>query len=137
VVEWPEPSVVQVLHPEIARILKETLGKVVDEGTARRLSNSFLREDGSPYQIGGKTGTGDNRIIASTSSGFKTSSRTLNRTATFVFYLGDKHFGTLTAFVSGRSANAFSFTSALPLQVLKGMVPVLQPYLNTVNQQLD
>jgi membrane peptidoglycan carboxypeptidase len=136
VVERPTPRKVQVMLPEIAQILKETLGKVVSEGTARRLSHSFQQGDGSPFLIGGKTGTGDNRIISSNSSGQRTSSTALNRTATFVFYLGDNHFGTLTAFVTGRSSNAFSFTSALPLQVMKGMVPLLQPYINTANKQL-
>ena len=136
VVKRPTPLEIQVLRPEIAQILKETLGKVVSEGTAKRLANSFQQADGSPFPIGGKTGTGDNRIFTSTSSGQRGSSRALNRTATFVFYLGDNHFGTLTAFVSGRSANAFSFTSALPLQVLKGMVPILQPYINEANQQV-
>ena len=135
IVEQPPPSATQVLHPEVAKVLKETMGKVVSEGTAKRLMNSFQQADGSPFVIGGKTGTGDNRIFASTSSGQRTTSRALNRTATFVFYLGDNHFGTLTAFVSGRSANAFSFTSALPLQVLKGMVPILQPYINAANKQ--
>lgn len=135
VLDRPNPSETQVLRPEVAMILKETLGKVVNEGTARRLSGTFQKGDGSPFAIGGKTGTGDNRIFTSSASGAKTSSRALNRTATFVFYLGDNHFGTLTAFVSGRSANAFSFTSALPLQVLKGMVPILQPYINAANQK--
>ncbi len=135
IVERSTPLANQVMQPEVAQVLKETLGKVVSEGTAKRLSNSFQQGDGSPFLIGGKTGTGDNRIISSTSYGHKTSSRTLNRTATFVFYLGDNHFGTLTAFVTGRSAKAFSFTSALPLQVLKGMVPILQPYINAANQQ--
>jgi membrane peptidoglycan carboxypeptidase len=135
IVEWPSPTATRVLHPEVAGMLKEALAIVVNEGTARRLLNSFQQEDGSAFVIGGKTGTGDNRIIASSSYGQKTSSRALNRTATFVFYLGDNHFGTLTAFVSGRSSNAFSFTSALPLQVLKGMAPILQPYINSVNQQ--
>lgn len=60
-------------------------------------------------------------------------SRSLNRTATFVFYLGDNHFGTLTAFVPGRTAEAFTFTSALPVQVLKGMAPILMPYLEPGN----
>jgi hypothetical protein len=46
-----------------------------------------------------------------------------------VFYIGDTHFGTLTAFVPGRTAEAFKFTSALPVQVLKGMAPILTPYL--------
>jgi membrane peptidoglycan carboxypeptidase len=128
ILERPVPSSSYVLHPDIAQILKETMGKVVNEGTARRLSGSFKLEDGSPLPVGGKTGTGDNRIVSSTSS------KALNRTATFVFYLGDYHFGTLTAFVSGRSANNFSFTSALPLQVLKGMVPILEGYVNKMHQ---
>ncbi|MBU1566282.1 MAG: transglycosylase domain-containing protein [Proteobacteria bacterium] len=136
IVEPPPPDPVQVLHPEVARVVKETMGKVVNEGTARRLLNSFKQTDGGPLPIGGKTGTGDNRIFVSTSSGGKTSSKALNRTATFVFYLGDNHFGVLTAFVTGKSANAFSFTSALPLQVLKGMVPVILPYINEANRQV-
>ncbi len=63
IVDRPTPTPVQVMLPEIAQILKETLGKVVSEGTARRLSNSFQQGDGSPFVIGGKTGTGDNRIL--------------------------------------------------------------------------
>ena len=82
---------------------------------------------GNPCRSAAKRGPGDNRIVTSTASGYKTSSRALNRTATFVFYLGDHHFGTLTAFVTGSSAENFSFTSALPLQVLKGMAPILLP----------
>ncbi len=130
IVEPPSPNAIQALHPEVARVVRETMGKVVSEGTAKRLLHSFQQADGKPLAIGGKTGTGDNRIFVSTAAGSKSSAKALNRTATFVFYLGDKHFGVLTAFVSGKSANAFSFTSALPLQVLKGMVPVLLPYLN-------
>ena len=133
-----EPSVfipLQVLYPEVARVLKEALEKVVSEGTAKRLHNSFQQENGEFITIGGKTGTGDNRIVTATASGIRTSSKALNRTATFVFYIGDNHFGTLTAFVTGRSANAFRFTSALALQVLKGMVPILQPHINGANRR--
>lgn len=130
-VEPAPAAATQVLLPEVAAVLKTAMSKVVSEGTARRLLNTFQHEDTSPFVIGGKTGTGDNRIFSSTSSGYRTSSRALNRTATFVFYLGDNHFGTLTAFVSGSSANAFSFTSSLPLQVLKSMAPILQPYINS------
>ncbi|MNN34812.1 hypothetical protein D3C81_1486360 [compost metagenome] len=57
------------------------------------------------------------------------SSKAVNRTATFVFFIGDNHFGTLTAFVPGKAAEQFKFTSALPVQVLKGMAPILVPYL--------
>ena len=134
IVEYPPARPVQVMEPEVAKVLKEALGQVVTEGTAQRLNNTFLLEDGQPLPIGGKTGTGDNRIVTSTTSGYKTSSRALNRTATFVFYLGDHHFGTLTAFVTGSSAENFSFTSALPLQVLKGMAPILLPEVSRAAQ---
>jgi hypothetical protein len=79
--------------------------------------------------MGGKTGTGDNRIEAIGAGGRILSSKSINRTATFVFYIGEHHFGTLTAFVPGASAQQFTFTSALPVQVLKGMAPLLNPLL--------
>lgn len=134
IVEYPPARPIQVMEPAVARVLKEALGQVVSEGTAKRLNNTFLMEDGRPLSIGGKTGTGDNRIVASNSSGYKTSSRALSRTATFVFYLGDYHFGALTAFVTGSSAENFSFTSALPLQVMKGMAPILLPEVRRAAQ---
>lgn len=133
IVEQSPAVLPQILAPEVAQILKEIMEKVVSAGTAKRLSNCFQQDNGKPIHVGGKTGTGDNRIVTSTSSGHRTSSKTLNRTATFVFYLGDNHFGTLTTFVSGDSSKAFSFTSALPLQALKGMAPILQPYINSSN----
>jgi len=37
--------------------------------------------------------------------------------------------GTLTAYVPGSQSDKFRFTSALPVQVLKGMAPLLMPYL--------
>jgi hypothetical protein len=64
-----------------------------------------------------------------TSGGQRIAGRALSRTATLVFYLGDNHFGTLTAFVAGDVAGQHRFTSALPTQVLKGMAPILEPYL--------
>jgi len=86
--------------------------------------------------MGGKTGTGDNRIEAIGAGGRVLSSKSINRTATFVFYIGEHHFGTLTAFVPGISAQQFTFTSALPVQVLKGMAPILTPYLQPDAQTL-
>lgn len=129
IMEPHETGFEQVLHPEIAGIVKNTLAKVVSNGTGKRLYRSLQYKNGEYAEIGGKTGTGDNRIVFTTSSGVRKSSRALNRTATFVFFLGDNHFGTLTAFVRGSSAGKFTFTSALPLQVLKGMLPILQPEL--------
>ncbi|MGF0240821.1 transglycosylase domain-containing protein [Rhodococcus sp. IEGM1300] len=119
----------RVMPSEVATAMREALSQVVDAGTAKRVSGSFKLPDGTPLAMGGKTGTGDNRIEAIGSGGRILSSKSINRTATFVFYIGDHHFGTLTAFVPGRSAEAFKFTSALPVQVLKGMAPILTPYL--------
>ena len=119
----------RVMRSEVANALRNALADVVENGTARRLKGVLTRDDGQPIMIGGKTGTGDNRIETVTRSGWVTSSTARNRTATFVFFLGPRHFGTLTAYVAGREAERFSFTSALPVQTLKGMLPMLQPYL--------
>lgn len=119
----------RVMRSEVATALRSVLSEVVEKGTARRLKGMLTQADGQPMMIGGKTGTGDNRFETVTRSGWVTSSTARNRTATFVFYLGPRHFGTLTAYVAGREAERFSFTSALPVQTLKGMLPILQPYL--------
>ena len=116
----------RVMAPEVATALRGALSEVVEGGTARRLAGAFALPDGTPVQVGGKTGTGDNRIVVSGTRGVA-----LNRTATFVFYLGPRHFGTLTAYVIGREAAAFRFTSGLPVQILKSMTPILMPYLAT------
>ncbi|MFC6335744.1 glycosyl transferase family 51 [Pseudomonas sp. CCM 7891] len=121
----------RVMPIEVAHALRGALSQVVDAGTAKRVAGSFKRGDGTPLAMGGKTGTGDNRIEAIGAGGRVLSSRSINRTATFVFYLGERHFGTLTAFVPGSLAQQFRFTSALPVQVLKGMAPILNPYLLT------
>ncbi|MDO7902021.1 transglycosylase domain-containing protein [Pseudomonas sp. K1(2024)] len=123
----------RILKVEVARALKGAMSQVVDAGTARRISGSFKLQDGTSLVMGGKTGTGDNRLQSYGAGGRLIASRSLNRTATFVFFLGDNHFGTLTAFVPGPSAEAFTFTSALPVQVLKGMAPILMPYLEPGN----
>ncbi len=124
----------RVLPTEVAAALREALSQVVEAGTARRLHGSFNLADGTPLILGGKTGTGDNRVETVTRGGHVLSSRAINRTATFVFYLGPRHFGTLTAFVPGEAAEKFRFTSALPVQVLKGMAPILTPYLQPEGQ---
>ncbi|WP_457789479.1 transglycosylase domain-containing protein [Pseudomonas sp. PL-6] len=119
----------RVMSSEVAAALRGALSQVVEGGTARRLQGSFLLQDGRSLTLGGKTGTGDNRIESVGAGGRVLSSRAMNRTATFVFFLGPRHYGTLTAFVPGREAEKFTFTSALPVQVLKGMAPILAPYL--------
>jgi membrane peptidoglycan carboxypeptidase len=119
----------RVLPSAVATAMREALSQVVDAGTARRVSGSFKLQDGTTLAMGGKTGTGDNRIESFGSGGRMLASKAINRTATFVFYIGDNHYGTLTAYVPGRAAESFKFTSALPVQVLKGMAPILNPYL--------
>ncbi|WP_454458274.1 transglycosylase domain-containing protein [Thauera phenylacetica] len=113
-----------VMAPEVARALRGALSDVVEGGTARRLAGAFKLADGSELTLGGKTGTGDNRIVVRGRAGLA-----LNRTATFVFYLGPRHFGTLTAYVIGPEAASYRFTSGLPVQILKSMGPLLIPHL--------
>lgn len=119
----------RVMPSEVAAALRGALSQVVEGGTARRLQGSFSLPDGRLLTLGGKTGTGDNRVETVGRGGRVLSSRAMNRTATFVFFIGARHYGTLTAFVPGRAAEKFTFTSALPVQVLKGMAPILAPYL--------
>ena len=120
---------VRVLPSAVATALRGALSKVVEGGTARRISGAFTLPDGTVLALGGKTGTGDNRLETVGRYGNVTSSLARNRTATFVFYIGEDHFGTLTAYVPGSQSDKFRFTSALPVQVLKGMAPLLTPYL--------
>lgn len=116
----------RVMAPEVAAVLRSALNEVVEQGTARRLKGSFVDAGQVAWTLGGKTGTGDNRIESVDAAGRVLESRARNRTATFVFYLGERHFGTLTAFVLGENADGYRFTSALPVQALKGMQSILQ-----------
>jgi membrane peptidoglycan carboxypeptidase len=116
----------RVFAPEVARTLKRALTSVVEGGTAIRLNNTFLAPDGSHLAIGGKTGTGDNRYKTFNAAGNVIDSRAVDRTSTFVFFLGDRFFGTITAYVPGEDADQFSFTSSLALQLLKSIAPSVQ-----------
>ncbi|MGE0347917.1 transglycosylase domain-containing protein [Hydrogenophaga sp.] len=115
----------RVMVPEVARALKKALSDVVEAGTARRLAGSFKSPSGADFAPGGKTGTGDNRVVVNGRGGLA-----LNRTATFVFYLGPKHFGSVTAYVVGPNAANHRFTSGLPVQILRSMAPVLMAQLD-------
>jgi membrane peptidoglycan carboxypeptidase len=124
--ERPLPQAQQVLDVEVAAAVRTVLQQVATDGTARRLQPVYAD---AKLAIGGKTGTGDNRLVQLNARGQHVSSKALNRTATFAFYLGYQHFGVLTAYVPDADAEQFSFTSALPLQVMNSMAPVLVPYL--------
>jgi cell division protein FtsI/penicillin-binding protein 2 len=88
-----------VLAPEVARAVRKAMATVVENGTARRLNGVFRLADGRLITVGGKTGSGDNRIETFNRWGGVTSSRATNRTAAFVFYIGDHYFGVVTAYV--------------------------------------
>ena len=60
-------------------------------------------------------------------------SRAVSRTATFVFFIGDRYFGVITAYVPGQTAQNYHFTSALPVQILKNLAPDLNPYIDPLN----
>ena len=115
----------QVMRPSVARLLRQVLAEVVERGTARRVSHAFIDQNGRPIRIGGKTGSGDNRIERFGGRGQLLSSQVTSRTASFVFYLGDRWFGVITASVSGSQAASYGFTSALPLVILKLIAPTL------------
>jgi membrane peptidoglycan carboxypeptidase len=115
----------RVMEPAVARALRATLALVVEEGTARRVKGAITDAQGEPVAIGGKTGSGDNRVDTVTREGEMITSSVVNRTATFVFYLGDRHFGVVTAFVDGPAAAAYRFTSSLPVTVFKLLGPDL------------
>ena len=119
-----------LLAPEIAAVVRRELIGVVTCGTARRALGAASRSDGRPVEVGGKTGTGDNRFRLYGRDGQHLSSHVVNRTATFVFLFGDRFFGTITAYVPGRAAGAYRFTSALPVQVFRQLAPAITPLLD-------
>ncbi len=117
------------MDPAVAARLKAELIGVVESGTARRAFQSVKLPDGTVLPVGGKTGTGDNRINVVEAGGQRVSSKVMNRTASFVFLVGDRFYGTIVAFVPGEKAKSFEFTSALPVQIWKTLAPRLEPLL--------
>ncbi len=126
----PEPHRGErVMEPEVAETLRAALTRVVAAGTGRRVYDAFVGPDGKPVVVGGKTGSGDNRYSKFNRWGGVISSHAINRTATFVFYIGDRYFGVVTAIVPGREADKYHFTSALALAVLKLSAPAINTRL--------
>jgi membrane peptidoglycan carboxypeptidase len=120
----------QVIAPEIADIAKRTLINVVENGTAKRLHKTFIKSNGIEVLVGGKTGTGDNRREVYGARGRIAESTVMSRTATFVFLIGDRFFGTITAYVAGKEAAQYKFTSSLPVQLVKVLSPKLMPLID-------
>jgi hypothetical protein len=102
---------------------------VVSDGTARRAKTAFVKSDGSIIAVGGKTGTGDQRFDVFAPGGRLIESRYVNRTATFVFNIGERFFGSMIAYVHGPESANYDFTSALPVQLLVTLAPSLMPMI--------
>jgi hypothetical protein len=118
------------MEPEVARTLHDVVIHVVQEGTAARLLHAYHAANGKDIVVGGKTGSGDNE--------YKTRrfTKAISRTGTFVFYIGDRYFGVVTAYVAGDKAAGYSFTSALPVTALKLLAPTLMsslPHMSSKN----
>lgn len=124
-----QPAPVRVLDPAVVQTLRKSLLGVVQNGTAGAVAGAYRAPDGKVMQIGGKTGSGDNRYHIYGPWGALKGERVVDRTATFVFFLGDRFFGTVTAYVPGKAAAGFSFDSALSVQLLKDLQPQLAPLL--------
>ncbi|MEO8418089.1 MAG: transglycosylase domain-containing protein [Methylophilaceae bacterium] len=120
----------KLLSPELTTAVRGVLINVVETGTALRLAHAIVKEDGTWIPIGGKTGTGDHRYVTYSAAGVIKESRPVNRSATFVFFIGDRFYGTLTAFVPGADAANYEFTSSLTAQVLKYLLPTLKPLID-------
>ena len=112
-----------------AQVARRALLRVVDSGTARRAKGAYLDDDDKPIPVGGKTGTGDHRYQVVGADGTVISSRVMNRAATFAFYIGERFYGVVTAFVPGAKAANYDFTSSLPVKILKELQPALQPLI--------
>ncbi len=125
----PQPQ--RVLAPEVARTIQRALSAVVAQGTAKAVSGVYHTPNGNLLPVGGKTGTGDNRYDRFGRGGRLISQRVVDRTATFVFYLGNRFYGTITAYVPGAAAAEYHFSSALAVHLLKALQPQLEPLLNS------
>ncbi|RPJ47461.1 MAG: glycosyl transferase family 51 [Candidatus Latescibacterota bacterium] len=124
--EGPAPGE-RVLAREVAEVLRRELLGVVAEGTARRLRDGIRTSDGGVWEVGGKTGTGDNRHKIYGDDGRLVDSIVMSRTAAFVFLIGDRFHGTVVAYVEGPEAGEYRFTSALPVHVLGQLTAALEP----------
>lgn len=118
---------VQVLPKDVTDVVRSALINVVQGGTGVRLKNGLIQKNGQAIEVGGKTGTGDQRFVTYAPNNKLISSRAVNRSATFVFLIGDRFFGTVTAYVHEPYAADYTFTSALTVQLLKSMTPILNP----------
>lgn len=128
---------VRVLPEEVAATLRAALLDVVGNGTAVRLAKGLQVAEGVTLPVGGKTGTGDHRNEEFDAAGRLLRERVVNRTATFVFFIGDRFYGTISAYVPGESAADYTFTSSLPVELLRQLAPQLLPLFTAAGTPTD
>ncbi len=118
-----------LILPEVAVLVRRSMLDVVESGTARSIRGAFVpparpgQPAGAPVPVAGKTGTGDQRFQVFGPGGRTISSRSVTRSATFVFILGDRFFGTVTVHVGEPDAAKYAFTSALAVRLLRSLAP--------------
>jgi membrane peptidoglycan carboxypeptidase len=117
----------RVMRREVAQALRGALLDVVERGTAGRARGAFVDARGTPLALGGKTGTGDHQRKRFDRWANVIGTEYVSRSATLVFFAGDRFHGVVTAHVQGPEAEDYAFTSSLPSQVLKELAPLLGP----------
>jgi cell division protein FtsI/penicillin-binding protein 2 len=125
---------VRAMDTAVAQALRHALANVVSAGTAQRVHGMFVGPDHLPVAVGGKTGSGDNQLITVSRDKRTRSVHSTNRTATFVFYIGDRYYGVLMAYVPGHAADKYRFTSSLPVTILKMIAPSVNARLQEAAQ---
>jgi membrane peptidoglycan carboxypeptidase len=125
VMEPVDKAGAQVIPQSVAHAILPVLAQVVQGGTAARVAGAITNGE-RPLIVGGKTGSGDNRFESVGRGGQVVSSRPVDRTAVFVFYIEDRYWGVITVFVPGNESGDFGFTSALPVAILKLLAPDIQ-----------
>jgi membrane peptidoglycan carboxypeptidase len=121
----------RMFAPEIAKAARSALVGVVEGGTASRLRGAYRDANGKVLVMGGKTGTGDHRKEIWGAGGRLIESKFISRAAVFTFFLGDRFFGVITAYVEGANAGNYHFTSSLPVQILRSLEPTLAPLIKS------
>ncbi|WP_118180303.1 transglycosylase domain-containing protein [Paraburkholderia phosphatilytica] len=122
---------------DIARVVRSMLRDVVQGGTGKRLADGITYADGRTLEVYGKTGTGDQRFDVYAPGARLIESRKVNRSATFLFVIGGRYYGSLTAWVHEPYAAHYDFTSAMSVQLLKSLAPALQPLLDRPDDGKD
>jgi len=127
----------QVVSPQIVTVVRAMLRSVVLGGTGARLATGLPLGDGRTLDVYGKTGTGDQRFDVYARGARLIESHKVNRTATFVFVIGDRFYGTLTAYAHEPYAARYDYTSAMAVQLLKTLGPSLAPVLTADDTQMQ